>query len=90
MALPLMFVNFVLTHQLMAWSLQRFYAFLCAAALIWNVGLNWMLIPKFSILGAAWSTLLTEVFLTAGCCLVLVRKGSGEAVSPRLPPHVLR
>lgn len=70
-ALPLLFVNFVLTHQLMAWSLQRFYALLCAGALLCNLGLNWMLIPKLSIVGAAWSTLGTEVFLIAGCLWVL-------------------
>ncbi|MDA2926297.1 polysaccharide biosynthesis C-terminal domain-containing protein, partial [Acidobacteria bacterium AH-259-G07] len=78
LALPLLFVNFALTHQLMAWNLQRFYAFICAGALLYNLGLNWLLIPKLSIVGAAWSTLGTEVFLTTGCIWLLIRKGARE------------
>ena len=76
LALPLLFLNFALTHQLMAWGLQRFYALLCAGALLCNLGMNWILIPRLSIGGAAWSTLGTEVFLTAGCALILIRKGA--------------
>ena len=44
---------------------------LCAAALAINVGLNARLIPAWSMDGAAWSTLGTEIFLTAGCGVAL-------------------
>ena len=40
LALPLLFLNFALTHQLMAWGLQRFYALLCAGALFCNLGMK--------------------------------------------------
>jgi Na+-driven multidrug efflux pump len=44
---------------------------LCGAALIVNVGVNARLIPVLSAAGAAWATLWTEVFLTAGCAWAL-------------------
>jgi O-antigen/teichoic acid export membrane protein len=67
LSFPLLSLNLVLTHQLVGWDGQRAYAGLCATALALNVGLNTGLIPIWSIEGAAWSTLATEIFLTAGC-----------------------
>ena len=81
LALPLLFVNVALTHQLMAWNLQRFYVLLCMSALFCNLGLNWVLIPALSIVGAAWSTLGTEVLLTVGCIAILVWNGAREVTS---------
>jgi O-antigen/teichoic acid export membrane protein len=66
-AFPLMTLNYALTTQLVAWNGQRTFAALCAAALVLNLSLNARLIPAYSFLGAAWSTLATEAFLTAGC-----------------------
>jgi len=71
LSFPLLSLNLVLTHQLVGWDGQRAYATLCAAALAINVGLNARLIPAFSLEGAAWSTLATEIFLTAGCSAAL-------------------
>jgi len=70
-AFPLMALNMALTHQLVGWDRQRAYAALCAAALGVNVALNARLIPLYSIDGAAWTTLATELFLTAGCAIAL-------------------
>ena len=70
-AFPLMALNMALTHQLVGWDRQRAYAALCAAALIVNVALNARVIPLYSIDGAAWTTLATELFLTAGCAVAL-------------------
>ena len=56
-----MSLNFALTHQLIGWDGQRAYAGLCALALAVNVGLNARLIPAWSIEGAAWATLATEL-----------------------------
>jgi O-antigen/teichoic acid export membrane protein len=75
LSFPLLCLNFALTHQLVAWERQRAYALVCAAALAVNVGLNTWLIPAFSIDGAAWATLGTELSVTTGCCLAL----AGEA-----------
>jgi O-antigen/teichoic acid export membrane protein len=71
LAFPLMSLNLALTHQLVGWDGQRAYAALCAAALMFNLALNARLIPAWSIDGAAWTTLATELFLTAGCAVAL-------------------
>jgi len=71
LSFPLLSLNLVLTHQLVGWDGQRAYATLCAAALAINVGMNVRLIPGWSFAGAAWSTLGTEIFLTAGCGVAL-------------------
>ena len=67
LSFPLLSLNFALTHQLVGWDGQRAYAALCALALAVNVALNARLIPLWSIEGAAWATLGTEIVLTAGC-----------------------
>jgi O-antigen/teichoic acid export membrane protein len=71
LAFPLMSLNYALTHQLIGWNRHRAYAALCAAALAFNVLLNARLIPELSIVGAAWTTVWTEVMLTAGCAALL-------------------
>jgi O-antigen/teichoic acid export membrane protein len=92
-ALPLMALNMALTHQLIGWDRQRAYAALCAAALVLNVALNARLIPLYAIDGAAWTTLATELFLTAGCAVALwttherVRRTAGADPRP-LPESV--
>jgi O-antigen/teichoic acid export membrane protein len=71
LAFPLLSLNYALTHQLVGWNGQRAYAAVCAFALVVNIALNARLIPAWSIEGAAWATLGTEVFLTAGCLVAL-------------------
>jgi O-antigen/teichoic acid export membrane protein len=86
LSFPLLSLNYALTHQLIGWDNQRAYATLCAGALVVNVGLNARLIPALSIDGAAWATLWTEAFLTAGCLLALgtgpARRAPREASAP--------
>jgi O-antigen/teichoic acid export membrane protein len=72
-AFPLMALNYALTQQLVAWNGHRAFAWLCLAALIFNVGLNARFIPVLSLEGAAWATLATEALLTAGCAALLAR-----------------
>jgi O-antigen/teichoic acid export membrane protein len=76
LAFPLLSLNYALTHQLLAWDRQWAYAVICGLALIVNVALNTRLIPAFSIEGAAWATVATEVFLSAGCMVGLRSKVS--------------
>ena len=71
LSFPLLSLNYALTHQLVGWDRQRTYAALCGIALAVNVALNARLIPAWSIEGAAWATLATEMFLTAGCLVAL-------------------
>lgn len=92
LALPLYFVNFALTHQLVAWNLQRFYLLLCGVALGVNLASNFMLIPALGIAGAAWAVLLTEGSLTLGCFLALARaaplRGAGAVAAGDKAVHL--
>jgi O-antigen/teichoic acid export membrane protein len=82
MSLPLMSLNYALTHQLVGWSSHRAYALICAVALLFNVTLNAQLIPTFSLSGAAWSTLGTEVLLTIGCVIALWTRTTRPSAGP--------
>ncbi|MBI3494249.1 MAG: polysaccharide biosynthesis C-terminal domain-containing protein [Acidobacteria bacterium] len=76
LSFPLLSLNYALTHQLIGWNGQRAYAAVCGLALAVNVALNARLIPAWSIEGAAWATLGTEVFLTVGCVTGIWVQGS--------------
>jgi O-antigen/teichoic acid export membrane protein len=73
LAFPLMSLNYALTHQLIGWHGHRTYAVMCGVALIFNVGVNLELIPLKGIVGAAWSTVATELVITLGCVVALAR-----------------
>jgi O-antigen/teichoic acid export membrane protein len=71
MAVPLLFLNYALTHQVIGWDGQRAYAVVAAAALAANVGANLALVPQHGMLGAAASTVITEIVVTLGCVWAL-------------------
>jgi O-antigen/teichoic acid export membrane protein len=71
LALPLLWINLALTHQLVAWNGQRAFALVCGTALAFNLGLNVYLIPGLELAGAAWATVATEVCVTTGCLVAL-------------------
>lgn len=71
LALPLFFLNYALTHQVIGWDGQRAYLVIVTVALAANVVANFLLIPSQGIVGAATSTLLTEIVITAGCLYAL-------------------
>ena len=70
-SIPLFFVNYALTHQVIAWDGQRRYLAITCTALAGNVGANLLLIPAYGMVGAAWATLFTELVVSAGCLLAL-------------------
>jgi O-antigen/teichoic acid export membrane protein len=73
MALPLFFVNYALTHQVIAWDGQRAYLAITAIALVANLVANTLLIPTGGMVGAATATLMTELTVAAGCAVALRR-----------------
>jgi O-antigen/teichoic acid export membrane protein len=78
-ALPLFFLNYALTHQVIGWDGQRAYLLIAALALVANVAANFALVPSQGMIGAAIATLFTEVVVTAGCLYALVHhKGSSR------------
>jgi O-antigen/teichoic acid export membrane protein len=73
LALPLFFLNYALTHQVIGWDGQRAYLLIAALALVANVAANFTLVPIEGMIGAAIATLLTEVVVTGGCVYTIVR-----------------
>lgn len=71
LALPLFFLNYALTHQVIGWDGQRAYLLIVTLALAGNVAANLLLVPTHGIIGAAIATVLTEVIVTAGCLYAL-------------------
>ena len=79
LALPLFFLNYALTHQVIGWDGQRAYLAIVAAALVANVVGNIALMPSQGMAGAAIATVLTELVVTAGCVSRSARATSAEA-----------
>jgi len=71
-ALPILFLNYGLTHFLVARDLERRNLLFAALMLVVNVSANLVLIPRLAGPGAAYATLVTEVALTI-CCAIALR-----------------
>jgi O-antigen/teichoic acid export membrane protein len=69
--LPVLYLNFGLTHFLVARDMERTTTFLALMMLVLNVALDLTLIPQGGGAGAAWATVLSELALTAGCFVAL-------------------
>jgi O-antigen/teichoic acid export membrane protein len=67
LALPLFFLNYALTHQVIGWDGQGAYLRIAAIALVANVAANIALVPSRGMIGAAIATVVTELVVTAGC-----------------------
>jgi O-antigen/teichoic acid export membrane protein len=78
LALPLFFLNYALTHQVIGWDGQRPYLLIAALALVANVAANFALVPSHGMIGAAIATLVTEVVVTAGCLYALAARPSPQ------------
>jgi O-antigen/teichoic acid export membrane protein len=81
LGLPLVFLNYGLTHFLLARDRGRVTTWLSLMMLIVTVALDLALIPGRGGAGAAWATVLAEVALTA-CCLAALRQETGPARTP--------
>ncbi len=73
LALPLFFMNYALTHQVIAWQGQHAYLAITLIALVTNLAGNVMLIPTQGMIGAAAATLATEIAVSVGCVVTLMR-----------------
>jgi O-antigen/teichoic acid export membrane protein len=84
LALPLFFLNYALTHQVIGWDRQRAYLVIVVLALTGNIAANLLLVPSRGIVGAAIATVLTEIIVTAGCVYVLARRHVTMARFPEI------
>jgi O-antigen/teichoic acid export membrane protein len=64
LSMPLIYVHFVLTILANALHQERLSAWLLGMSALLNLALNVYVIPRFGILGAAWTTLASQAFLT--------------------------
>jgi O-antigen/teichoic acid export membrane protein len=68
-AILLFFVNFLLSHLLIASGREKINAWNLVGATVLNIFLNLIWIPKYGAIGAAWATLFCEVGLIAALSL---------------------
>lgn len=73
MAMALIFVTYPHTSLLIAAGYQKLLAWITGFAAVLNLGLNFWLIPRYSWMGAAWATVVTEGFVLISAVLVLRR-----------------
>jgi O-antigen/teichoic acid export membrane protein len=81
LGVPLMFVNYLLTHLLIARGRQALVAWFGAAVLACHLAASWYLIPRWGPVGVAASMVLAESVLLL-CCLAALRDRAGTAVTP--------
>jgi len=72
LGVPLMFVNYLLTHMVIARGSQALVAWFGAAALTSHLAVSWYLIPLWGPTGVAASMLLAESVLLL-CCMAALR-----------------
>jgi len=83
LALPLFFLNYALTHQVIGWDGQRAYLRIAALALVANVAANLALVPSQGMTGAAIATVITELVVTFGCLKALWSHVKASAFAQR-------
>jgi O-antigen/teichoic acid export membrane protein len=76
------YVNYSLTHLLVARGQQRLLLALMALTLLVHAAVSWQLVAAWGAAGAALSLLCAELLLFAGCLLALWRSGRQEKGSP--------
>ena len=65
MAIPIIFVNYILLNILVAADRQKINAIVTGICLFVNISLNMCLIPYYGYLGAGYATVVTEIVLFA-------------------------
>jgi O-antigen/teichoic acid export membrane protein len=97
LGVPLVFLNYGLTHFLIARHLERANLVFTFVMMVLNLGANLLFIPRFAGRGAAFTTVGTELALT-GCCLVILiwggrsseSRSSSSSSSPEGPAEARR
>jgi O-antigen/teichoic acid export membrane protein len=85
LGVPLVYVNFGLTHFLVARDRERVNTALALMMLAVTVTLDILLVPSGSGPGAAWATVLAEVALTVSCIGALVSESGAHPKSSQGP-----
>ncbi len=75
-ALALIFINSMQGNMLVALGKQRLLPYIAGAAAAVNIGLNFIMIPRYGIQGAAFTTVLAEI-VAGGSCMYILRNLNG-------------
>jgi O-antigen/teichoic acid export membrane protein len=75
------FVNYSLTHYLIARQQQLYLGLFTAVMLGLHLIMSWVLIGRLGVIGPAISTLISEGFLLLACLLVLASKHNVDVIS---------
>jgi len=78
LALPFVLVHYVLTTLANAIHLERLSAWLLAGSTVLNLALNVFIIPRYGIMGAAWTTVVSQLVLATSLLLVTVKRLAGR------------
>jgi len=73
-AFTIVSLGYLAGYLIIAYGLQRRFIAFAATALVFNVGLNLALVPTIGFMGAAWSTLCTEVLVNGLAWWAVSRK----------------
>jgi lipopolysaccharide exporter len=84
LAVPLMFLNYLLTHIVIARGFQVLVAWFGAAALVSHLAVSWYLIPLWGATGVAASMVIAESVLLL-CCITALRGRVGAGRSQETP-----
>lgn len=70
--------NAILTQSALALNLEKSYALVATLAAFGNISMNYLLIPKYGTVGAAYSSIATELLLVIGLSIVIFQKLKGR------------
>jgi O-antigen/teichoic acid export membrane protein len=78
------FINYSLTHYLIARGQQNYMGWLTAVMLLLHAGLSWLLIPQWGVTAPAIAIIVAETTLFIGCLLTLSLTSPQPALQPSL------
>jgi O-antigen/teichoic acid export membrane protein len=80
LSVPFLFAEFLANVVANALHLERRVLSITMWVVILNIGLNLIAIPMYGIMGAAWVTVVSQIFLTAGILTLVISKLYGPPV----------
>ncbi|MFH0785992.1 MAG: flippase [Pseudomonadota bacterium] len=61
---PFIFLNYVLINTLIALNQERMISWGSGLTVVFNIGINCLVLPRYGYLGASWTTVISEVLLS--------------------------
>lgn len=81
LSVPFLFAEFLANVVANALHLERKVLSITAWVVALNIGLNLIAIPMYGIMGAAWVTVASQIFLTTGVLTLVISKLYGPPIS---------